>query len=165
MRMAKSFLRPSKRTHYRNQSFRRLVLEPLESRRLLSVDVLTWHNDLARDGLNSNEVSLTPANVNASTFGELLSYPVIGQVYAQPLYVPNLAIPGLGTLNVVFVATQNNDVYAFNADSDAGQMAACFGTSIWDSRRQRRTTSSPTVTGLITTSTRRSASPARRSST
>ena len=121
MRMAKSFLRPNKRTHYRNQSFRRLVLEPLESRRLLSVDVLTWHNDLARDGLNSDEVSLTPANVNASTFGESLSYPVTGQVYAQPLYVSNLAIPGLGTVNVVFVATQNNDVYAFNADSDAGE--------------------------------------------
>ncbi len=55
---------------------------------------MIWHNDLARDGLNSDEVSLTPANVNASTFRELPSYPFTGQVDAQPLYVSNLAIPG-----------------------------------------------------------------------
>jgi autotransporter-associated beta strand protein len=110
----------SKRARHGNDWFRKLRVEGLELRRLLSVDVLTWHNDLTRDGLNSNEVSLTPANVNAGTFGELLSYPVDGQVYAQPLYVSKLAIPGLGTVNVVFVATENNDVYAFNADSNAG---------------------------------------------
>ncbi len=120
MRIAKSIRGRSKRTHYRNQSLRKPVLELLESRRLLSVNVLTWHNDLTRQGLNSNEVVLTPANVNASTFGELLSYPVTGQVYAQPLYVSNLAIPGQGTHNVVFVATENNDVYAFDANSNAG---------------------------------------------
>src|SRR5271170_8096316 len=107
MRIGNNFQGRGKREHHRNPAsrklWRKLTLEPLESRRLLSVDVLTWHNDQARDGLNSNEVSLTPANVNSSTFGELLSYPVTGQVYAQPLYVSNLVIPGQGTFNVVFV--------------------------------------------------------------
>src|SRR6185295_19327750 len=63
------------------------------------------------------------SNVNAGTFGKLISYPVQGQVYAQPLYVSNLAIPGKGTHNVVFVVTQNNDVYAFDADSNTGTNA------------------------------------------
>ncbi|MDB5321008.1 MAG: pyrrolo-quinoline quinone [Phycisphaerales bacterium] len=96
------------------------VSEVLEPRRLLSVDVLTWHNDQGRTGLNSGEVMLTPANVNASTFGKLFSYPVTGQVYAQPLYVSNLTIPGKGVHNVIFVVTQNNDVYALDANSNAG---------------------------------------------
>ena len=120
MRIGKNFRGRGKIAHYRNLSWRKLAIEPLETRRLLSVNVLTWHNDLTRQGLNSNEVSLTPANVNTSSFGELLFYPVTGQVYAQPLYVSNLAIPGKGTHNVVFVATQNNDVYAFDANSDSG---------------------------------------------
>jgi hypothetical protein len=110
----------SERGHYRDRSWKKLKLEQLEMRRLLSVNVLTWHNDLTRQGLNSNEVALTPANVNSTDFGELLSYPVTGQVYAQPLYVSNLAIPGQGTHNVVFVVTENNDVYAFDANSNAG---------------------------------------------
>lgn len=99
---------------------RRAALEALEPRRLLSVNVLTWHNDLTREGLNANEATLTPSSVNTSTFGKLFSYPVTGQVYAQPLYVSNLAIPGKGTHNVILVATQNNDVYAFDADSNSG---------------------------------------------
>ncbi len=98
----------------------KLNLEQLESRLMLSVDVLTWHNDLTRQGLNNAETVLTPSNVNSTTFGKLFSYSVQGQVYAQPLYVSNLAIPGQGTHNVVFVATENDDVYAFDADSNAG---------------------------------------------
>ena len=99
---------------------RELHLEELESRYLLAVDVLTWHNDLTQQGLNANETMLTPANVNSSTFGKLFSYSVQGQIYAEPLYVSNLDIPGQGTHNVVIVATQNNDLYAFDADSNSG---------------------------------------------
>src|SRR5947209_12037312 len=93
------------------------LAEALESRRLLSTDVLTWHDDLARTGLNSTETQLTPDNVNSGTFGKLFSYPVDGQLYAEPLYVSHLLIPNKGFHDVVIVATQHNSVYAFDANS------------------------------------------------
>jgi|CZKH01.1.fsa_nt_gi hypothetical protein len=77
--------------------------------------VLTYHNDDARDGAFIQETTLTPANVNQAQFGKLLSYPVDGQIYAQPLYLPQVSIPGSGLHDVVYVATQNNSVYAFDA--------------------------------------------------
>jgi hypothetical protein len=80
--------------------------------------VLTYHNDDRRDGAYTQEVTLTPSNVNSTEFGKLLSYPVDGQIYAQPLYMPQLSING-GTHDVVFVETQNNSVYAFDADATA----------------------------------------------
>ena len=78
--------------------------------------MLTWHNDLARTGQNLLETDLTPMNVSSTTFGKLFSFPVDGQIFGQPLYVYNVAIPGKGTYNVIYVATENDGVYAFDAD-------------------------------------------------
>lgn len=80
-----------------------------------SASVLTYHNDDVRDGINSNETTLTPSNVNSQQFGKLFSYSVDGQIYTQPLYVPNVTVSGVQH-NVVFVATENDTVYAFDAD-------------------------------------------------
>ncbi len=80
------------------------------------VDVWTYHNDNLRTGANLHETLLTPGNVNADFFGKLFSCPVDGQIYAQPLYMSNVSIPGQGTHNVVFVVTQLDSVYAFDAD-------------------------------------------------
>lgn len=80
--------------------------------------VLTYHNDDARDGAYLEEVTLTPSNVNSSQFGKLVSYPVDGQIYSQPLYMSQLSINNV-THDVVFVETQNNSIYAFDADATA----------------------------------------------
>lgn len=81
----------------------------------MAVNVLTEHDDLSRTGANTSEGILTPANV-ATSFGKLFTDNVDAQVYAQPLYVQDLNIAG-GTHNVVFVCTESNSVYAFDADT------------------------------------------------
>ncbi|HEY5042566.1 MAG TPA: PA14 domain-containing protein [Verrucomicrobiae bacterium] len=86
----------------------------------LVVSVLTYHNNNARDGANTNETLLTTGTVNTNNFGRLMTYAVDGFVFAQPLYVANLAIPGQGTHNVVFVATEHDSIYAFDADNNTG---------------------------------------------
>jgi Malectin domain/Legume lectin domain/Chitobiase/beta-hexosaminidase C-terminal domain len=82
-----------------------------------ATSILTQHYDTARTGQNTTETVLTPADVNSTLFGKLFSLPVDGYVYAQPLYVPALAIPGNGTHNVLYVATEHDSLYAFDADT------------------------------------------------
>ena len=89
--------------------------------------VLTFHNDQFRSGQNLNETILTPKNVNVRLFGKRASYHVDGQVYAQPLFVPNVVIHG-SIHNVVYVATENDSVYAFDADK-TGTAAPLWRTS------------------------------------
>lgn len=85
-----------------------------------AVSVTTYHNDNSRRGLNDKETILTHANVNPTQFGKLFSQKIDGYSYAQPLYVPGIGITGRGTHNVVYVATEHDTIYAFDADDDQG---------------------------------------------
>ncbi len=87
-------------------------------------NVVTWHFDAQRSGLNPGEQSLTPSNVAPTTFGKLFSYLVDGYMYAEPLLVSGLTVNG-GTHNVVYVATEHDSVYAFDADNYGS------GTPLW----------------------------------
>jgi hypothetical protein len=78
--------------------------------------VTTYHNNLSRDGANSQEYALTKATVSTATFGKLFSCAIDAPAYAQPLWVSNLNIAG-GMHNVIFAATSHNTVYAFDADT------------------------------------------------
>jgi hypothetical protein len=87
------------------------------------VDVTTYHNDNGRTGQNINETILTTSNVNATDFGKLFSQALDGYAYSQPLYVSGLTING-AVHNVIYVATMNDSVYAFDADSNTGSDAS-----------------------------------------
>jgi Bacterial Ig-like domain (group 2) len=82
---------------------------------------LTYRSDLARTGQNLNEVKLKLSNVNSYTFGKLFTIPIDGNLYGQPLYVPAVAVPGRGTHDLVYAATENNLVYAFDAENPKGE--------------------------------------------
>ena len=92
-----------------------LTLSPL----MAQTSVVTWHYDNSRSSANSSETQLTPANVNSVSFGRLSVKPVDGLVVGNPLYLPNVNIPGVGIRNVVYVVTLHDSVYAFDADSTA----------------------------------------------
>jgi hypothetical protein len=82
------------------------------------VDVTTYHYDNARDGLNANETILTPSNVNSAGFGKVGFATTDGKVDAAPLYLSGMIINGQ-TRNVLYVASEHDSVYAFDADSGA----------------------------------------------
>ena len=101
-------------------TFQRLALAAvlLAAPTVLATDVLTFHNNNARTGLNDHETILKPANVNQGSFGLLFNLPVDGKVDAQPLYVSSVPLPGVPRRrNIVVVATEHDSVYAFDADS------------------------------------------------
>jgi len=83
------------------------------------INVVTANYGNDRANANLNETKLTPANVALGSFGKLGSFPVDGQVYAQPLYLSAIAVPGQGTHNLLFVCTQHDTVYAYDADAIA----------------------------------------------
>ncbi len=84
------------------------------------VNVATWRYDLTHQGKNTQETLLTPANVVSGSFGKLFSLAVDGHVYAQPLYVNGLTMGDGKVHNVIFVATEHDSIYAFDADTNGG---------------------------------------------
>ncbi len=110
----------------------RAAIEALESRQLLSVNVLTYHNDLASTGLNASETTISQSNVGVGSFGKWFATPLDGQVYAQPLVDtavnitagPN-TVGSVGTHDIVLVATEHDSLYAVDATYGAN------GTILW----------------------------------
>jgi hypothetical protein len=84
---------------------------------LAQINILTYHNDKLRTGQNLSETILTKQNVKSSSFGKLFTVPMDGKVDAQPLYMSAVPIPGHGSHNVVFAATEHDSVYAFDAEN------------------------------------------------
>ncbi len=91
----------------------------------------TYHNDISRDGANTQEYALNTSNVTTSTFGKLFSCAVDESVYAQPLWVPNLTVNS-APHNVVFVATQNDSLYAFDADNNTTPCTPLWHANLLD---------------------------------
>jgi len=107
-----------------------LVLATLVAHAAIAqTSVLTQDYDMGRSGANLGETILAPSNVSSATFGKLFTYPVDEEVFAQPLYIPNLFIRG-SAHNVVFVATMGNTVYAFDADSQVTSTAPLWSVNL-----------------------------------
>src|SRR5262245_7942939 len=104
---------------------------PLEARLMMAADVLTYHNDNMRVGLNSKETTLTPANVNSATFGKIGQAVLDGSVQAQPLVKTGVRMPDRTTRDLVFVATEHDSVYAL----DAKTLAVVWRKSLIDPAR------------------------------
>ncbi len=104
-----------------------LAIESLETRLQMSVNVLTFHNDNAGDGVNSNETTLSAANVKEGVFGKVGTVSLDGNAYAQPLVLtgatinagPNSTVGAAGTHDVVFVETMNDTAYAIDTHTYA----------------------------------------------
>jgi putative Ig domain-containing protein len=107
----------------------------------------TYHNDLSRDGANTQEYALTPSNVTTSTFGKLFSCTVDEAIYTQPLWIPNLTVNG-AVHNVVFVATQNDSLYAFDADNNTTPCTPLWQVSLIDSAHGGTSGEASIPTGL-----------------
>jgi len=105
-------------------------------------DSVTWHYDNSRSGLNPNETILTPTNVKSTTFGKVGQFTVDGSIDGQILYLNQVNIPGVGTKNVVYFATENDSVYALDADSITGTSA----TVLW--KKSTLLSGETTATGL-----------------
>ena len=115
------------------------------------VSVPTEHNDNSRSGQNISETYLAPGNVTSKYFGKLFTQNVDGLVVAQPLYMPGVVIPNSGTHNVVYVATQHDSVFAFDADNSAGSNASPLWTTSFINPSAGVTTESIADEGCPTT--------------
>lgn len=92
-----------------------------------TTDVVTYHYDIQRTGQNLKETTLTTSNVNSTTFGKVGEFSVDGQIDGQALFLSQLAISGQGNKDVLYVATENDTVYAVDAQSISGSSA----TVLW----------------------------------
>ncbi len=105
--------------------------------------VTTSQYDNFRSGATLNEKTLTPLNVNSRQFGKLGAFKVDGAVYAQPLYLPNVEVPGKGTHDVIFIATEHDSVYAFDINRPGD--APLWQVSLFDKTRGEGTLSADNV--------------------